>query len=311
MGCDFGYTLLLYNLTQREKAMKTHITLLAAGLLGVGLATAQTTTNPTSTTTSTTTYGTAPAATTDSSTSSGMSNSTNATMDSSTTNSTGTMNSSGATTNSTASPTYGTTTTTTTTSNGTPTTMQGDVNTRESGKRAWGKSGKFGIYAGANFSRFVNEPIPDGAYRAGYQVGLYGRSGGTVFGQLGLEYRTSTSNLVRSGAGQPAQTVREVRGQIDQQFVAIPAYVGVRIGSALGLRLQAGAELSALIRHPNNAFGLNNDDFRRTILGGLLGAGINLGPLTLDAVYNYGLQNVFEGADTKRRLIAVNLGLRF
>ncbi len=284
--------------------MKTHISLLAACLLGTGLATAQTTTNSSSTTTTSATYGTTPTTTTDSSTASGMSNN-KATMGTGTTNSTGT------TTNSMASPSYGTTTTTTTMSNNTPTTT-GDVNMGKANDKALGdKDGKFGVYAGANFSRFVNEPIPDGAYRAGYQIGVYGRSAGTIFGQIGLEYRTSTSNLVRNGTGQPAQPVGQIRGQIDQQFVAIPAYVGVRLGTALGLRLQAGAELSTLIRHPNNKFGLNNDDVRRTILGGLLGAGINLGPLTLDAVYNIGLQNVFEGADTKRRLIAVNLGFRF
>lgn len=283
--------------------MKTQLTLLAACLLSVSLATAQTTTNPSSSsgTTTNSTYGTTPTTTSDTNPSS----TTYGTSPSSTSNSGGTMNSTGTTTNGgTTSPAYGSNT-------GTDTNLQGDVNTRETGKKAWGKKGKFGVYGGVNFSRFVNEPIPDGAFRAGYQVGVYGRSAGTVFGQLGLEYRTSTSNLVRRGAGQPTQTVREVRGQIDQQFVAIPAYIGLRIGSALGLRLQAGAELSALIRHPNNAFGLNNDDFRRTILGGLLGAGINLGPLTLDAVYNYGFQNVFEGADTKRRLVAVNVGLRF
>jgi hypothetical protein len=284
--------------------IKTQVSLLAVYLLGAGLATAQTTTNSSSTTTTSTAYGTTPTTTTDSSTASGMSNS-NATMGTGKTNSTGT------TTNSMASPSYGTTTTTTTTtSNNTPTTT-GDVSTGKANDRAWGKDGKFGVYAGVNFSRFVNEPIPDGAFRAGYQVGIYGRSAGTIFGQLGVEYRTSTSNLVRNGTGQSTQPAGEIRGQIDQQFVAIPAFVGVRIGSALGLRLQAGAELSALIRHPNNKFGINNDDIRRTILGGLLGAGINLGPLTLDAVYNYGLQNVFEGADTKRRLIAVNLGFRF
>jgi hypothetical protein len=283
--------------------MKTHVSLLAVYLLGAGLATAQTTTNSSSTTTTRTTYGTTPTTTTDSSTASGMSNS-NATMGVGKTNSTGT------TTNSMASPSYGTTTTTTMTNNNTPNTT-GNVNPDKANDRAWGKDGKFGVYAGVNFSRFVNEPIPDGAFRAGYQVGVYGRSAGTIFGQLGVEYRTSTSNLVRNGTGQSTQPAGEIRGQIDQQFVAIPAYVGVRIGSALGLRLQAGAELSALVRHPNNKFGINNDDIRRTILGGLLGAGINLGPLTLDAVYNYGLQNVFQGADTKRRLIAVNLGFRF
>ena len=284
--------------------MKTHVSLLAVCLLGTGLVTAQTTTNTSSTTTTSATYGTTPTTTADSSTASGRSNS-NATMG------TGTTNSSGTTTNSMASPSYGTTTTTTTTSNNTPTTT-GDVNMGKSNDKALGdKDGKFGVYAGVNFSRFVNEPIPDGAFRAGYQIGVYGRSAGTIFGQIGLEYRTSTSNLVRNGTGQPTQPAGQIRGQIDQQFVAIPAYVGVRVGSALGLRLQAGAELSTLIRHPNNQFGINDDDIRRTILGGLLGAGINLGPLTLDAVYNIGLQNVFEGADTKRRLIAVNLGFRF
>ena len=284
--------------------MKTKISLLAVYLVGTGLSTAQITTNSSSTTTTSTTYTTTPTTTVDSSTASGVANG-NVPMGTTTTNGVGNS------TNTMASPAYGTTTTTTTTtSNNVPSTT-GDVNTGIANDRAWGKNGKFGVYAGVNFSRFVNEPIPDGAFRAGYQVGIYGRSAGTIFGQLGVEYRTSTSNLVRNGSGQSTQPVGEIRGQIDQQFVAIPAYVGVRIGSALGLRLQAGAELSALIRHPNNTFGINDDDIRRTILGGLLGAGINLGPLTLDAVYNYGLQNVFEGADTKRRLIAVNLGFRF
>ena len=308
--------------------MKTHVTLLAFCLLGAGLVNGQSTTNTntntTSGTTTNSTTGTNSSGTMNNSTTpSGTSTSDGSTMSNGTTNSTGTgtmnSNSSGTmsngstTTNSSATPAYGTTTTTTTSSNNstTGTNMSGDVNRDGNGGRAWGKSGKFGIYAGVNFSRFVNEPIPDGAYRAGYQVGIYGRSGGTVFGQLGLEYRTSTSNLVRNGTGGTTQSVNEIRGQIDQQFVAIPAYVGLRVGSALGLRLQAGAELSALIRHPNNKFNLNRDDFRRTMLNGLLGAGINLGPLTLDAVYNHGFTHVFEGQDTRRNLLALNLGLRF
>jgi len=203
----------------------------------------------------------------------------------------------------------GTTTTTTTNTYSTDANRSADVNpTKDKG---WGKEGKFGIYAGVNFSRFVNEPIPDGAYRAGWQAGIYGRSGGTIFGQLGVEYRTSTSNLVRNGTGQPTQTPGEIRGQLDQKFIAIPAYVGVRVGSALGLRLQVGAELSAMIINSPNQFGIGNDDVRRTLLNGLAGAGINLGPLTLDAVYNLGLQNVFDNNDTKRQMLAFNLGFRF
>lgn len=210
------------------------------------------------------------------------------------------------TTNNGTSTTYGTTTTTTTNTYGT------DANTRTDRDRPWGKEGKFGVYAGVNFSRFVNEPIPDGAFRAGWQAGIYGRTGGTIFGQLGVEYRNSTANLVRNGTGQPTQTPGEIRGQINQHMVAVPAYVGVRIGSALGLRLQAGAELSALVvNNPNERFGIGTDDFRRTMFNGLLGAGINLGPLTLDAAYSHGLTQVFAGNDTRRNILMFNLGFRF
>lgn len=180
------------------------------------------------------------------------------------------------------------------------------------GTRAWGKSGKFGIYAGLNASRFVNEPTPDDAYRVGWQAGVYGRSGGTIFGQIGLEYRNSTANLIRvNNTSTPGSVNDQTKGSVKQQFLAIPAYVGVRIGSALGLRVQAGAELSSQVAIGKNNFQLGNDDVRRTLLNGLIGAGINLGPLTLDAVYNIGLSNVFENLDTKRNMGQLNLGFRF
>lgn len=228
---------------------------------------------------------------------------------------TGTTTGTGAT-NSAPTNTYDNTTTTTTTTttdlnnNGVGTMNR--ANRDADGKRDWGKSGKFGIYAGLNASRFVNEPTPDDAYRVGWQAGIYGRSGGTIFGQIGLEYRNSTANLIRVNNSSTTGSVNDqTKGSVKQQFLAIPAYVGVRIGSALGLRLQAGAELSSQVAIGENNFQLGNDDVRRTILNGLLGAGINLGPLTLDAVYNLGLSNVFEGIDTKRRMGQINVGFRF
>lgn len=210
----------------------------------------------------------------------------------------------------------GNTTTTTTTSssdyNSNNTDNMNRKNRDADGTRAWGKSGKFGIYAGLNASRFVNEPTPDDAYRVGWQAGIYGRSGGTIFGQIGLEYRNSTANLIRVNNGSTTGTVNDqTKGSIKQQFLAIPAYVGVRIGSTLGLRIQAGAELSSQVAIGKNDFKLGNDDVRRTILNGLIGAGINLGPLTLDAVYNLGLSNVFDKLDTKRNMGQINLGFRF
>ncbi len=182
-------------------------------------------------------------------------------------------------------------------------------------KRSDGKGGKFGIYAGVNFSQFVNEQKPAKSYRPGYQVGLYYRSPGTIFGQIGAEYRASSSNLIStaSGSGTTTGTVsNELKSNIDQRFLAIPVYVGTRIGGALGLRLQVGAELASLVGVSKNDFNLGSDDLKRTILNGLAGVGINLGPLTLDAVYNHGFVQVFDKtADTKRNILAVNVGLRF
>ncbi len=279
--------------------MKTYITMLPALLLTAGLATAQTT-ESTSTTTTSYNYTTAPVSSTDAT---NVSSTTVNTPTNVNDNMTGTYNNTAAAP---ATNTYGSTTTTTTTSE------NGNMSTnRRRDDRPDGKSGKFGIYAGVNASRFVNEPIQDNAYRLGYQVGLYGRSAGTVFGQIGAEFRQSSSNLIRTGSGS-GTTVNQVNGQIDQTFLAIPAYVGLRLGGALGVRLQVGAELAALVAIGNNNFQLGKDDLNRTILNGLAGVGINLGPLTLDANYNLGFQNVFDnGADTKRRMLALNLGFRF
>ena len=318
MGCNFDYTLFLYNSLAKENVMKRQLSLLALCLGSMGLAQAQTTTNTYSTTSTTTnpTY-TSPVTTDSSNTAGNMAMSTQSdssrstqTMNNGSVSSANTTPNSTYSTNSMSNANMGTTTTTTTT-NTYSTDANRSANANPTSDKGWGKEGKFGIYAGVNFSRFVNEPIPDGAYRAGWQAGIYGRSGGTIFGQLGVEYRTSTSNLVRNGTGQSTQTPGQIRGQLDQKFIAIPAYVGVRVGSALGLRLQIGAELSAMIINSANQFGIGNDDVRRTLLNGLAGAGINLGPLTLDAVYNLGLQNVFDNNDTKRQMLAFNLGFRF
>ncbi len=279
--------------------MKTQATLLGVILLTAGMATAQTT-ESTSTTTTSYNYTTAPVSATDATNVSSTTVNTPTNMND---NMTGTYNNA-ATAPSTN--TYGSTTvTTTSTGNDNMSTNR----RRSDDDRPWGKEGKFGIYAGVNASRFVNEPVSDNSYRLGYQVGLYGRSAGTVFGQVGAEFRRSTSNLIRRGSG---ATVSDISGQINQTFLAIPAYVGLRLGGALGVRLQVGAELAALVAIGENNFKLGQDDLNRTILNGLAGVGINLGPLTLDVNYNHGLQNVFNnGADTKRRMLALNLGFRF
>lgn len=277
-------------------------------LLGTGTAFGQTTNSSTTTTTTTTIDSTNRANSGSNSTSPTTTSPMNTGTDN---NQNGTNNNNSSNSNRSMNNRYNSTTTTTTTT--TSTDMNGASSGDVNRTRADGKQGRFGVYAGINFSKFVNEPIPANAFRTGWQAGIYGRSGGTIFGQIGAEYRNSTSTLIRTGQGNTgSQVSNEIRDHIDQHFLAIPAYVGVRIGGTAGLRVQAGAELAALVAVGKNNFQLGADDLNRTILNGLLGAGINLGPLTLDALYNHGFANVFDqGADTKRRIWAFNVGFRF
>ncbi|WP_051041012.1 outer membrane beta-barrel protein [Fibrisoma limi] len=203
------------------------------------------------------------------------------------------------------------TTTTTTTTTSDMGTMNTSSNRDANGRRADGKQGRFGIYAGVNASQFIGEPIAgdETTGRVGYQLGLYGRTGGTIFGQIGAEFRASSTELFRRGGG---QTVGDLRDRIDQYFIAVPIFIGVRAGGPLGFRAQIGPELATLFAIGDNNFQFGNDDLNRLILNGVADIGINLGPLTLDAFYNRGFVNVFDqGADTKRQIIGLNLGLRF
>lgn len=278
-GVSIPITLAIIQLNTFMK-MKTQSTILALCLLGAGIAVGQTT-STTSSTVVTTNYTTDSAST-----------------------ATGTQIN-GTTNNAAPQSSYSTSNTTSTDTD----------RMSSSGKRSDGKGGKFGIYAGVNGSQFVKEQLPDNSFRPGYQIGVYYRSPGTIFGQIGAEYRAASANLIRTGAGSGTTTgtvANELKGSIDQRFLAIPAYIGVRAGGALGFRVQVGAELAALVAVGQNNFQLGKDDLNRTILNGLAGVGINLGPITLDAVYNHGFQAVFDnGADTKRNILALNVGLRF
>ncbi|WP_229365745.1 PorT family protein [Fibrisoma montanum] len=288
--------------------MKIKHTLLALGLSSVGLVYGQTTSTMSSTT-STSTYSSGAANTGVTTTDTARVGTTDTQMTSpmNTNSSTGSMST--PTTNS----NYNNATTTTTTT--TTSTDMGSMNTSSNrdanGRRADGKQGRFGIYAGVNASQFIGEPIAgdETTGRVGYQLGLYGRTGGTVFGQIGAEFRASSTELFRRGGG---QTVGDLRDRIDQYFIAVPIFIGVRAGGPLGFRAQIGPELATLFAIGDNNFNFGNDDVNRLILNGVADIGINLGPLTLDAFYNRGFVNVFDqGADTKRQIVGLNLGLRF
>ncbi|QJW90700.1 hypothetical protein HNV11_15570 [Spirosoma taeanense] len=179
------------------------------------------------------------------------------------------------------------------------------------------KNFTFGLYAGANSTRFEGESVEGNRLsgRLGYQVGFFVRGGGRLYGQIGAEYLTSSSEFFRAGDGQ-VNGIADITGNVDQKYLHIPAYIGVKLAQSdrgvSAVRLAVGAEYAAPLGVNNNAFNFEQGDFRAATVNGLVNLGFDAGPLMLGFVYHHGFADVIEGTtNTKRRILSVNVGVKF
>lgn len=177
------------------------------------------------------------------------------------------------------------------------------------------KNFTFGVYAGANSTRFEGEDVDGNRLRGrlGYQLGFFLRGGGRVFGQVGAEYLTSSSNFYTPGDG---ASVDDINANIDQEYLHLPAYIGVKLAQSRrgisAVRLQFGAEYAVPVGVKRNDFDLQQSDFRDGTVNGLVGLGFDAGPLMLGLTYHHGFADVLkESNNSKRRILGVNVGLKF
>lgn len=174
----------------------------------------------------------------------------------------------------------------------------------------------FGVYGGANSTRFEGETVDTKNLtgRLGYQLGFLVRAGGRIYGQIGAEYLTSSSQFYKPGDG-TVGNVGEIIGNIDQRYLHIPAYIGVKLAQSergvSGVRLSLGAEYATPLSTDKNDFNLGNADFQAATINGLAGLGFDAGPIMLDFVYHYGFADVLSSGNSKRRILGVNLGFKF
>ena len=188
------------------------------------------------------------------------------------------------------------------------------------------KNFTLGIYAGGNSTRFQGEALDANgnsaglAGRLGYQLGFFVRGGGRFFGQIGAEYLTSSSefyNTVSSPGIGTTVTAKGIIGNVDQQYLQIPAYVGVKLAQSArgisGIRLQVGAEFATPLGGNNSTFKLERGSFNDATLNGLANIGFDAGPLFIDFVYHHGFQNVLKDntSNSQRRILGVNVGVKF
>ncbi|GAB4032262.1 hypothetical protein [Spirosoma gilvum] len=174
----------------------------------------------------------------------------------------------------------------------------------------------FGIYAGANSTRFEGESVDSKKLtgRLGYQLGFFVRGGGRVYGQIGAEYLTSSSEFYRAGDGQ-AGSVGDITANIDQRYLHVPAYIGVKLAQSdrgvSAVRLAVGAEYATPLSTDKNDFNLGNADFQAATINGLVNLGFDAGPIMLSFVYHYGFADVLSSGNSQRRILGVNLGVKF
>lgn len=177
------------------------------------------------------------------------------------------------------------------------------------------KNFTFGVYAGANSTRFEGEDVDGNALagRLGWQLGGFIRGGGRVFGQIGFEYLTSSNDFYQKGDG---ANVEDITGNIDQRYIHVPAYIGIKLAQSpkgvSAVRLQLGAQYASPTGVRNNDFNIDRNSFRRSTFMGLANLGFDAGPLFLDLVYQHGFEDVLkESNNSKRRVVGVNVGLKF
>jgi len=195
------------------------------------------------------------------------------------------------------------------------------------------KNFTFGLYGGANATRFKGEDTKGNQLsgRLGYQLGIFVRGGGRVYGQIGLEYLTSSSDIstVNSATAVPgsttAITVNSITSNVNQQYLQIPAYIGVKLTQSVkgisGIRLAVGAELATPLAINNNInenapTGIRQSNLQSITFNGLANIGFDAGPLFLDAVYHYGFQDILRDPvpgiiNSQRRVVSISVGLKF
>jgi len=179
------------------------------------------------------------------------------------------------------------------------------------------KNFTFGVYAGANSSRFQGEDVDGNALsgRLGYQLGFFVRGGGRVYGQIGAEYLTSSSELFQAGDGS-VNNANDIIGSVDQRYLHVPALIGVKLAQSdrgvSAVRLAVGAEYAIPLGVNNNDFKFEQGDFQAATVNGIANLGFDAGPLMLGFKYHHGFADVIQGtSNTKRRIVSVNVGFKF
>lgn len=180
--------------------------------------------------------------------------------------------------------------------------------------------------AGATWSNYAfddNIDVNEESGRIGYALGGTLRFGGRLYFSPGLFYQSTGFEAT----GTDTISFDTINETVGVSSVQLPIYIGYNLTGAadagststLGVRVYAGPSISWVTSVADNDFGLTKDDYASTIVGGVLGAGVDLSTITFDLNYEIGLTEVFSDAYTaavggdvaKQNVLRGLIGIRF
>lgn len=145
----------------------------------------------------------------------------------------------------------------------------------------------------------------------GYQVGVWARVGKSFYLQPEIYVGSKGSDLT-------FRTVNNIEVKEKQKFTTldVPLLLGTRFGSdKLNLRLMAGPSFQFLLDDNSSAFSqATNPNFykyKACVINGQLGAGVDLGNLSLDLRYETSLEDINKNDGQKQNLLHLSLGFKF
>lgn len=181
---------------------------------------------------------------------------------------------------------------------------------------AFAQSFNLGIKAGVNLSK-INADFAKEENRLGYQVGVWARIGGAGFYLQPEAYIGSKGNKFIS-VTQNNGTEVSAEGKVKFTTLDIPLLLGTKFGTnKLNLRLMAGPVVSFILDEQSSfstAYDQATDfkNYKNQALGGQVGAGVDLGNLSIDLRYEAGLSNISKSERYKQtpNLFQLSLGIK-
>ena len=158
-----------------------------------------------------------------------------------------------------------------------------------------------GVKAGVNFGslRTNSDAVSAASGKTGLHVGLFARTGNNFYFQPELNFATFGSTYAHGG-----ETYEPMFRQLN-----VPLMAGYKLinNDNVNFCVSLGPDVNFNLNKPDAPAGMA---YRRFGVGGVLNGGVDVGRVTFDARYSFGLTAANEGLDQRSRVFSLSVGFK-